>query len=251
MNRLCNAASLLLGISLWGSPLVSFAWDVWIYDGKTGQIADNTSGCESVRAAYETSLRVLCPWETDPLHEDCLKLEHLEGSTRCLGDWEGFRIAYVAMPEQYHQAVLLEDPNSGWHFIFIQFGVWNKYSLGIQPEIWKVGNHSLLSNRLPISGSGGYHLELYWIKDGGTGEPHLLDLSAIEEAQKRLLPENGDTRCRSGNLDLRNLTYSINVWLPPFEGWPLPDGTIDMSLAIEGTCVTVAEAHWTSRKSNE
>lgn len=238
-------------IMLFSFVLSAPAWEIWIFDGKTGQVSNEAPGCESIRSAYETALPVVCPWETDPRHADCLKLDNLEENTRDLGEWEGFRVAYVVDEEQEHRAILLKDPRTGWHFVFVQFRLWGLIVPPFQPEIWDVAGHSILSGRMRLDGSGGYHLELYWIKDPESGEPRLLDLSAIEEAQKRIMPHDCDTRCKSGTLDLRNLFYSRPVWSPHSLGWSDPEGTITMSLAIDGTRIVVTDALFVPAKETD
>lgn len=239
-----NILASLFAMSFWAFPLPSSAWETWIYDGKTGLVTNDIPGSESIRAAYEKSLPVLCPWKTDPRHEDCLKLDLLEESTNYLGDWEGFAIAQVVMSNQFHQAVLLRDSQSGWHFIFIQFGIWNQYSLGIPPEVWNVSGVSVLANRLPIDGSGGFLCETYWILDSETGQPRLLDLTAIREAEKQVLPPCGIVGWKSGLLDMRALTYWTSVWMPGDGNCCPTGGSIEMSLAIEGNRVVVTDARW-------
>lgn len=248
MNVLRHVWFTLLVIFLCCYTLSASAWEVWVFDGKTGPIPNDAPGCESIRSAYETALPVVCPWETDPRHADCFKLDHLEENTRDLGEWEGFRVAYVFDEEQEHRAILLQDPETGWHFVFIQFRMWSEGTSAFQPEIWNVDGHSILSGRMRIDGSGGWHLELYWIKDPNSGKPRLLDLTAIEEAQNRVMPPDCDTRCKSGTLDLRNRSYTRFAWSPRSLGWSDPEGTIDMSLAIEGTRVVVSGARWIPMK---
>lgn len=251
MNPHCRIFSLLVALMLLSFSFPASAWEVWIFDGKTGLVPNDTPGCETVRDAYETALPVLCPWETDPCHEDCLKLDNLEANTRDLGEWEGFRIAYVVDAEQQHRAILLRDSRTGWHFVFVQFRMWSEAAMKFQPEVWKVNGQSILSGRMRIDGSGGWHLELYWILDPESGEPRILDLSAIEEAQNRVMPPDCDTRCKSGTLDLRNLSYFRPVWSPRSLGWSDPAGAITMSLAIDGTRVVVTDAQFVLAKETD
>ena len=222
----------------------SLGWDVWIADGKTGAVVDGGRGWESVGEAYEKALPVLCPLETDARNPGRFRPERMEEKTRDVGEWEGFAVTHVVDAEQDHQAVLLKAPGDGWHFVYVQFGAWNRDSLGIAPEFWVVDGRPVLANRLPVAGNGGFHMELYWVKDGESGEPKMLDLSAIAEAEKRALPEGGVTGLRSGQLDLRNLAYWTSVWMPGDGGCCPNGGRVEMELAIEETRVAVKSCQW-------
>lgn len=228
----------------------SMAWEVWIADGKTGAVIDESHGCESIREAYETVLPVLCPWETNSRNPNVFSPGFPVDSFRILGNWDGYEVAHVVDFEQNHQSILLKAPDDGWHFIFIQFGEWNKNSLGMEPEFWMVEGRAVLANRLPVAGNGGCHLELYWVADEESGEPRMLDLSAISEAEASALPEKGKVGIRSGTLDLQKLTYRTPVWMPGDGACCPSGGQVEMTLAIEHNRVVPKTCRFVEQEGN-
>ncbi len=228
-------------------PLNLSGWQVYVADGKTGAIPDISPGAPSIREAYESVLPVLYPWAFAPENPQPLSLDALEDSIRFLEPWEGFRLAQVVLPEQNHQAILMEIPGLGWHFAFLQFGSMPGVPWGISPERWIVDGRPVLANRLPCNTAEGSCLDIYWVKDESSGEPRLLDFAAIEGAEIRTSPQLGYTRPSTGKLDLRNLSFSTPVWTPNSSSHPHRPplgGRIDMTLAIKGSKVAVSDARW-------
>lgn len=222
-------------------PVRTSGRQVFVSDGKTGAIPDPFEGCATVREACGKVLPVLYPWAFAPENPQRLSPDVLEASTRMLPPWEGIRMAQVTDVEQGFQALLMELPNSGWHFACLQFG--NPADFNI-PEQWCVAGRSILAARMPLAGFAPLCEELYWVKDDTSGEPRILDFAELETAEGRACPRNGFTRPRGGKLDLKNLVYSFHIWHPGEEPCCPSGGTIDLPLAIDGTRLTVADARW-------
>ena len=250
MRRLFSFFSTVL---LWLSPAPGNAWEIYWHFCNVGIMQRDSNTADSFANAYGELLPSLYPFFGHPFDDLGypqrwnVGIPQADCQIRNIGKWKTNIALHVFWPSKHHQSIVLRDADGLWHFVWVEVDE-IEFKDTLKPEIWQVNGQEILAVRRRIDGSGGFWDETYWILEPESGEPRLLDLSAIEEAQNRIMPPDGDTRCRSGTLDLRNLSYSRYVWSPRSRGWSDPEGIITMSLAIEGTRVVVADARWNPSK---
>ncbi|HRT05507.1 MAG TPA: hypothetical protein P5204_07395 [Kiritimatiellia bacterium] len=212
-------------------------WKVWVRDGKTESVEINPLPAKTIFTNYIENLRLIGDWNmprTNPLPAE-YDLENFK--VRQIGPWRHFEVFDVTNEKLKLKTIILRDPSGTHKILYAQF-YFSTASVDDYPRIRTIAGESVLIYRTRVPGTGNFYDEYYWLLNNDTGLPEAIDLSPIDVAIKKILPE----KCgvwKGGGLNFENLSYSSGVWQEGDGNCCPTAGRIDLILDLVNGKLTV------------